>query len=142
MTTERTYAMIKPDAVAAGHVGEIIAAIEASGLKIRALELMHLTPAQARGFYRVHVEKPFFPVLLEFMTSGPVVAMVLEGSAAITRWRALMGPTDPSRAEPEALRARFGTDITRNAVHGSDAHDTADAEIAYMFGGRFLDGLV
>jgi nucleoside-diphosphate kinase len=142
MTTERTYAMIKPDAVAAGHVGEIVAAIEASGLRVRALELMHLTPAQARGFYHVHLDKAFFPILLEFMTSGPVVAMVLEGSAAVARWRALMGPTDPARAEPEALRARFGTDLTRNAVHGSDAHETAAAEISYMFGGRVLDGLV
>jgi len=142
MNSERTYAMIKPDAVAAGHVGEIVAAIEASGLKIRALQLVRLSPAQVRGFYAVHVEKPFFPLLMEFMTSGAVVAMVLEGSAAITRWRALMGPTDPAKAEPEALRARFGADITHNAVHGSDAHETAAAEIAYIFGGRVLDGLV
>ncbi len=142
MTLERTYAMIKPDAVAAGHVGEIVAAIEASGLRIRGLQLVRLSPAQVRGFYAVHVEKSFFPVLMEFMTSGPVVAMVLEGPAAITRWRALMGPTDPSRAEADALRARFGTDITRNAVHGSDAPQTAAEEIAYIFGGRVLDGLV
>ena len=139
--TERTYAMIKPDAVAAGHVGEILAAIEAAGLRLAALELVRLSPAQARGFYAVHAEKSFFPLLMEFMTSGPVVALALEGENAISRWRDLMGPTDPAKAGPGALRQRFGTDITRNAVHGSDAPETAAAELAYIFGGRVLDGL-
>lgn len=139
--SERTYAMIKPDAVAAGHVGEILAAVEAAGFRIAALEMLRLSPAQARGFYAVHEGKPFFPLLLEFMTSGPVVAMALEGDDAIARWRTLMGPTDPAKAGPDALRARFGTDLTRNAVHGSDAPQTAAQELAYVFGGRVLDGL-
>lgn len=139
--SERTYAMIKPDAVAAGHVGEILAAIEAAGLRIAGLQMLRLSPAQALGFYAVHEGKPFFPVLMEFMTSGPVVALALEGDDAIARWRELMGPTDPAKAPPDALRARFGTDLTRNAVHGSDAPRTAAEELAYVFGGRVLDGL-
>ncbi len=139
MAVQRTLALIKPDAVAAGRVGEILMAVEGSGLRIRALQMLRLSPAQARGFYAVHREKPFFPALVEFMTSGPIVAIVLEGEDAIVRWREIMGATDPAKAAPGTLRARFGTDVTRNAVHGSDAPETAAAEMAYMFGGRVLD---
>ena len=140
MQTEQTLALIKPDAVAAGHVGEIIAAIEREGLRIYALQMLRLSPQQARGFYAVHQEKPFFQALVEFMTSGPIVVLVLEGENAIARWRKLMGATNPTHADPGTLRARFGTDVTRNAVHGSDAPETALTEMAYMFGGRILDG--
>lgn len=139
MAVQRTLALIKPDAVAAGRVGEILMAVEGSGLRIRALQMLRLSPAQARGFYAVHREKPFFPALVEFMTSGPIVAIVLEGEDAIARWREIMGATDPAKAASGTLRARFGTDVTRNAVHGSDAPETAATEMAYMFGGRILD---
>ncbi len=138
---ERTFAMIKPDAVKARHIGEILQAIELDGLRIRAMDMVRLSRAQATGFYAVHQEKPFFPELLDYMTSGPVVMLVLEGDDAILRWRRMMGATDPKKAAEGTLRALFGTDVTANAVHGSDARDTAATEIAYMFGGRILDGL-
>jgi len=138
-SVERTLAIIKPDAVAAGHAGEILTAVERAGMRILAMQMLRLSSAQARGFYSVHREKPFFPTLVDFMTSGPIVAMVLEGENVIARWRELMGATNPAQAAPGTLRARFGTDVTRNAVHGSDAPQTAAAEMAYMFGGRNLD---
>jgi len=136
---ERTVALIKPDAVRGHHIGEIIAAIEADGLTVKAMEFMQLSEAQARGFYNVHEGKPFFPRLLDYMTSGPIVAMVLEGEGAIARWRALMGPTNPENAGPETLRGRFGESLTFNAVHGSDAPETAEYEMTYIFGGRYLN---
>ncbi len=138
---ERTIAIIKPDAVKGAHIGEIIAAIEAEGLAIEAMEFMRLSAAQARGFYSVHEGKHFFDRLIEYMTSGPIVALVLAGEEAIPRWRTLMGPTNPEQAAPETLRGRFGQSLTFNAVHGSDAPETAAYEMSYLFGGRHLNGL-
>ena len=130
---ERTLALIKPDAVAAGHIGEIVAQIQKAGLKIVAMKMLRWSKSQAQGFYHVHKEKPFFNDLVEFMTSGPIVAMVLEGDDAISRWRALMGPTDSTKAGKDTIRGQFGTNIERNAVHGSDAPETAKFEISYCF---------
>lgn len=138
---QRTFAVIKPDAVAAGHQGNIIAAIQESGLKVVALKTLHLTEAQAKGFYHVHAERPFFGDLVKFMTEGPIVAMVLEGENGIKRWRDLMGPTNASEAPADTLRGRFGTNIERNATHGSDAVETAAFEIGYFFNGLELAGL-
>lgn len=135
---QRTLALIKPDAFAAGHQGNIVAAIQESGLKLVALKSLHLSEAQARGFYYVHAERPFFPDLVRFMTEGPIVAMVLEGDEAIRRWRDLMGPTNASEAPKDTLRGRFGTNIERNATHGSDAVDTAAFEIGFFFSGLEL----
>jgi nucleoside-diphosphate kinase len=135
---QRTFAAIKPDAVAAGHQGAIVSAIQAAGLRVVALKSLRLSDAQARGFYHVHAERPFFPDLVRFMTEGPIVAMVLEGDNAIQRWRDLMGPTNPANAGPDALRKRFGTGIERNATHGSDAPDTAAFEIGFFFSGLEL----
>ncbi len=135
---QRTFAAIKPDAVAAGHQGAIVSAIQAAGLRVVALKSLRLSDAQARGFYHVHAERPFFPDLVRFMTEGPIVAMVLEGDNAIQRWRDLMGPTNPANAGPDALRKRFGTSIERNATHGSDAPDTAAFEIGFFFSGLEL----
>lgn len=138
---QRTFAAIKPDAVAAGHQGAIVSAIQAAGLRVVALKSLRLSDAQARGFYHVHAERPFFPDLVRFMTEGPIVAMVLEGDNAIQRWRDLMGPTNPANAGPDALRKRFGTNIERNATHGSDAPDTAAFEMGFFFSGLELAGL-
>lgn len=138
---QRTFAAIKPDAVAAGHQGAILSAIQESGLKVVALRSVRLSEAQAKGFYHVHAERPFFGDLVRFMTEGPIVAMVLEGDNAIQRWRDLMGPTNPANAPAEALRKRFGTGIERNATHGSDADATAAFEIGYFFSGLDLAGL-
>ncbi|MFO7562225.1 MAG: nucleoside-diphosphate kinase [Enhygromyxa sp.] len=138
---QRTFAVIKPDAVAAGYQGKIIAAIQESGLRVVALETLHLSEAQAKGFYHVHAERPFFGDLVKFMTEGPIVAMVLEGDNAIKRWRDLMGPTNAAEAPKDTLRGQFGTNIERNATHGSDAEDTAAFEIGYFFSGRALAGL-
>ncbi|EDM78773.1 Nucleoside-diphosphate kinase [Plesiocystis pacifica SIR-1] len=138
---QRTFAVIKPDAVAAGHQGNIIAAIQESGLKVVALKTLHLTEAQAKGFYHVHAERPFFGDLVKFMTEGPIVAMVLEGENGIKRWRDLMGPTNAAEAPADTLRGRFGTNIERNATHGSDAVETAAFEIGYFFNGLELAGL-
>ncbi|MGH6960290.1 MAG: nucleoside-diphosphate kinase, partial [Dongiaceae bacterium] len=117
---ERTLCMVKPDAVARRACGAILQAIEESGLRIVALKSLKLSRAQAEGFYAVHRERPFFAALVEFMTSGPIVAAVLEGDGAIARWRDLMGPTDSKKAASGTIRHRFGTDIENNAVHGSD----------------------
>lgn len=131
--TERTFAIIKPDAVAAGHVGAIIAEIEKAGFRLHAMKLMQLNSRQAEGFYAVHRERSFFPDLVRFMTEGPVVAMVLEKDQAVKAWRDLMGATNPASAAEGTLRKRFGTGIERNATHGSDAAETAAFEIGYFF---------
>lgn len=135
---QRTLALIKPDAFAAGHQGKIVAAIQESGLKVVAMKSLHLSPAQARGFYHVHKERPFFGDLVTFMTEGPILAMVLEGDGAIKRWRDLMGPTDATKAGKDTLRGQFGTNIERNATHGSDAEDTAAYEVGFFFSGLEL----
>ena len=130
---QRTLTIVKPDAVANGVTGEILSRFEKAGLEIVALKKLRLTEEQARGFYAVHKERPFYGELVEFMTSGPVVVGVLEGPDAIAKNRELMGPTDSTKAEPGTIRGDFGTDIERNAVHGSDAPETAQVEIAYFF---------
>ncbi|KIG12779.1 Nucleoside diphosphate kinase [Enhygromyxa salina] len=132
---QRTFAAIKPDAFAAGYQGKIIAAIQESGLKIVAMKTLHLSERQAKGFYHVHSERPFFGDLVTFMTEGPIVALVLEGDGAIKRWRDLMGPTNAKEAPKDTMRGQFGTNIERNATHGSDADDTAAFEIGYFFSG-------
>jgi nucleoside-diphosphate kinase len=139
---ERTFAIIKPDAVAKGVAGQIIAKIEASGLAVIGMKRLQLSELQAQGFYAVHEERPFFGDLVKFMTSGPVVALVLEGENAIQRWRDLMGPTNSSEAEPGTIRGDFGTDIEQNASHGSDAPETAKVEISYFFNATEIQGPV
>jgi nucleoside-diphosphate kinase len=136
--TERTFAIIKPDAVRARHAGRILAKIEDAGFAIRALRLTHLTRRDAEGFYAVHRARPFFDSLTEFMSSGPCIVMALEAPEAISKWRALMGATDPAKAEPGTLRKEFGASIEHNATHGSDAVDTAAFELAYFFRGLEL----
>jgi len=140
--TQRTFAIIKPDAVAKKTAGQIIARIEESGLDIIALKRLELDDEMAKGFYAVHKERPFFGDLVKFMTSGPVIAMVLEGENAIARWRDLMGPTNSNEAPAGTLRGDFGTDIERNAVHGSDAPETAKLEISYWFNAGEIQALV
>jgi len=130
---ERTFAIIKPDAVGRGLAGDIIKRIAASGLKLRDMRLMHLSQGQAERFYEVHKARPFYGDLCKYMTSGPVVVMVLEGDQAITRWRELMGATDPAKAGAGTIRKDFGENIERNAVHGSDAPETAAQEIPFFF---------
>lgn len=133
MAVEQTLAMIKPDAVQKGVIGEILNRIDGSSLKIVGIKMHHLTKAKAEGFYAVHKDKPFFASLVKFMSSGPSVAMVLEGDNAILRWRELMGATDPEKANADTLRHDFGANIENNAVHGSDSAVNAAAEIAYFF---------
>ncbi len=130
---ERTLSIVKPDAVAAGAAGEILSRFEKAGLTIIALKKMRLTEAQARGFYAVHKDRPFFADLVKFMTEGPIVVSVLEGEGAIAKNRELMGPTDSTQAEPGTIRGDYGIDIERNAAHGSDAPETARIEVAYFF---------
>jgi nucleoside-diphosphate kinase len=130
---QRTLTIVKPDAVAEGVTGEILSRFERAGLEIVALKKLRLTEEQARGFYAVHKDRPFYADLVKFMTSGPVVVGVLEGPDAIAKNRELMGPTDSTKAEPGTIRGDFGTNIERNAVHGSDAPETARVEIAYFF---------
>jgi nucleoside-diphosphate kinase len=130
---ERTFAIIKPDAVGRGLAGDIIKRILNSGLKIRGMRLMHLSQGQAERFYEVHKARPFYGDLCKYMTSGPVVVMCLEGDKAITRWRDLMGATDPAKANAGTIRKDFGENIERNAVHGSDAPETAAQEIPFFF---------
>ena len=137
---ERTFAIIKPDAVASGVAGKIIAKIEETGLQIVALKRLELSEQQAKGFYAVHKERPFYGELVTFMTSGAVFAMVLEGENAIKRWRDLMGPTNSNEAPAGTIRGDFGTDIERNASHGSDAPETAKVEIAYFFNANEIQG--
>jgi len=132
---ERTFAIIKPDAVAKRHTGPIIHRIEEAGFTIRGMRKVSLTRAQAEGFYAVHRERPFFASLTAFMSSGPVVVMALEAESAVVRWRELMGATDPAKAAPGTIRADFGGNIGENATHGSDAPETAAIELAYFFPG-------
>ena len=138
MTTERTFAIIKPDAVRAGHAGRVLARIEDAGFTIRAMRLQHLTTPEAEGFYAVHRERPFFGELTEFMSSGPCVLLALEAPDAIAKWRTLMGATDPAKADDGTLRKEFGTSSGNNATHGSDAPDTAAFELGYFFRGMEL----
>jgi nucleoside-diphosphate kinase len=138
---QRTFAVIKPDAVSAGNQGAIIARIQKEGLRVVAMKAICLSKAQAEGFYHVHKERPFFGDLVSFMTEGPIVAMVLEGENAIQRWRDLMGPTNAEEAPKDTLRGEFGTNIERNATHGSDAPETAAFEVGYFFSGLELAGL-
>jgi nucleoside-diphosphate kinase len=133
--TERTLAIIKPDAVARRLTGTIIQHIEEQGFQIRAMKRLHLSKPQAEGFYAVHRERPFFGSLTSFMSSGPAVVLVLEAPDAIKKWRTLMGATDPAKADPGTLRKRFAESIERNATHGSDAPETAAYEIGYFFPG-------
>ncbi len=135
---ERTFAIIKPDAVKARLAGKILARVEEAGFTIRAMRLHHLTKKEAEGFYAVHKERPFFGGLTDFMSSGPCVLLALEAPDAIKTWRATMGPTDPAKAEPGTMRRDFGTSIEANATHGSDAPETAAFELGYFFRGLEL----
>ena len=132
---ERTFAIIKPDAVERRLVGKILARIEEAGFTVRAMRLHHLTKKEAEGFYAVHRERPFFGGLTDFMSSGPCVLMALEAPDAIAKWRKLMGATDPGKADAGTLRKEFGSSIERNATHGSDAPETAAFELGYFFRG-------
>jgi nucleoside-diphosphate kinase len=133
MSLERTFAIVKPDAVKDGHMGEIISTIEQSGLRLVGLKLTRLSSALCQGFYHEHVGKGFYPELETFMTEGPVALMVLEGENAILRWRDLMGATNPAHAAEGTLRKRFGANIGRNATHGSDKPESARFEVGYFF---------
>ena len=133
MAQERTLSIIKPDGLEKGVIGKIIARFEKHGLKPVAIRLAHLSPREAEGFYAVHRARPFFKDLVTFMTSGPVVLMVLEGENAIQRNRDIMGATNPANAAPGTIRKDFATDVEKNTVHGSDGPETAKAEIAYFF---------
>ena len=133
MATERTFSIVKPSAVAANNIGGILTKFEQAGLKIVAAKMMQLTRAQAEEFYAVHRERPFFGELVDFMISGPILAQVLEGDNAIKANRDVMGATNPAEAAAGTIRAEFGKDISENAVHGSDAPDTAASEIAFFF---------
>jgi nucleoside-diphosphate kinase len=135
---ERTFAIIKPDAVSRGQQGEILSRIHKAGFKIVALKTMRLTKEEAGGFYAVHKERPFFSELTDFMSSGKIGALVLEADGAIKKWRDAMGATDPKKAEPGTIRRDLGTSIGNNCTHGSDAPETAAFEIGYFFAGLEL----
>jgi nucleoside-diphosphate kinase len=135
---ERTFAIIKPDATARGYTGKILQRIEEAGFTIRAMKTMRLSQKAAEGFYAVHRERPFFKGLTEFMSSGPIVALVLEAPDAIKKWRTLMGATDPAKADAGTIRKEFASSIGENATHGSDAPETAAFEIGYFFAGMEL----
>jgi nucleoside-diphosphate kinase len=138
MSIERTFGIVKPDAVEKNAVGGVIDMIEKAGLKIVGLRLVKISDAQARAFYAVHRERPFFPDLVKFMTSGSAVVMAIEGDNAIARYREVMGPTDSKKAPAGTIRNKYGTNIERNAVHGSDGPDTAKVELAFFFAGLDL----
>ena len=138
--TERTFFIVKPDAMRKGVLGKVLTMIEAGGLKLVAGRVTQLVPAEAERFYAVHKERKFFPDLVKFMSSGPVFVGVLEAENAITRWRELMGPTDSTKAPKGTVRGEFGTDVEQNAAHGSDGPDTARAEIGFFFPGVELPG--
>ena len=138
MANERTFAIIKPDAVAAGQQGEILARIHQAGFKVVAIKSMRLTKEEAGGFYAVHRQRPFFGELTDFMSSGKIFALVLEADGAITKWRDTMGATDPKKAAPGTIRHDLGTSIGTNCTHGSDAPETAAFEIGYFFSGLEL----
>jgi nucleoside-diphosphate kinase len=130
---ERTLSIIKPDGVGRGLIGEVVKRLEANNIRIIAMKMLHLTKAQAQGFYAVHKERPFFSSLTDFMTSGPVVVMVLEGEDVIAKYRELMGATNNKEAAEGTIRCDFATDIEKNVVHGSDSPESADFEINYYF---------
>jgi nucleoside-diphosphate kinase len=132
---ERTFAIIKPDAVRRKLTGRILQRIEEDGFTVRAMRLVHMSKREAEGFYAVHRERPFFASLTDFMSSGPAVVLALEAPDAIRKWRALMGATDPAKADPGTLRKEFGESIEQNATHGSDAEETAAFELGYFFAG-------
>ena len=138
MALERTFAIIKPDAVAAAQQGEILSRIHNAGFKVVAIKSMRLTKEEAGGFYAVHRARPFFAELTEFMSSGKIIALVLEADGAILKWRDTMGATDPKKAAPGTIRHDLGTSIGNNCTHGSDAPDTAAFEIGYFFSGLEL----
>lgn len=138
MSNERTFAIIKPDAVKNQHVGGILGIIEENDFRILGLKLLHLTKTQAEAFYAVHKERPFFAGLVTFMTEGPVVVLVLERADAISKWREVMGATNPANAAAGTIRKRFAENIERNSVHGSDAPETAAQEIPFFFSGSEL----
>ena len=138
MALERTLSIVKPDAVAKNVIGEIYSRFEKSGLRVVAAKMKQLSRREAEGFYAVHRERPFFAALVEFMISGPVMIQVLEGDGAIAKNREIMGATDPKKAAPGTIRADFAQSIDANAVHGSDAAETAQVEIAYFFSGTEL----
>jgi nucleoside-diphosphate kinase len=130
---ERTFAIIKPDAVARGQAGQILAMVEASGFKLRALRMLQMTQAHAEGFYAVHRKRPFFRSLVTFMTEGPVIVMALEREDAVKAWRDLMGATNPANAAEGTIRKKFAASVERNCVHGSDAPETAAVELGFFF---------
>ncbi len=133
MALERTLSIVKPDGVSRNLIGDVYRRFETAGLRIVAARMLHLTPAQAEGFYAVHRERPFFKDLVRYMCSGPVIAQVLEGEAAIAKHREVMGATDPKKAAPGTIRADLATSIEENVVHGSDSAENAAREIAYFF---------
>lgn len=133
MAKERTLSIIKPDAVRKNAIGGIFSMIEKAGLQVAATRMTHLSKAQAEAFYAVHAERPFYGALVEFMTSGPVVVSVLEGEDAISTYRKVMGATNPEKAEEGTIRKAYATNIEQNAVHGSDAPETAEVEVAFFF---------
>jgi nucleoside-diphosphate kinase len=138
MSLERTFGIVKPDAVAAGAIGGVIDLIEKSHLKIVGLRYLKLSQEQAQGFYAVHKARPFFGDLVKFMTSGPCVVMAIEGENAVAKYREVMGSTDSKKAAPGTIRAKYGTDIEKNAVHGSDSPDNAKIELSFFFTGAEL----
>jgi nucleoside-diphosphate kinase len=133
MSLERTFSIIKPDAVAAGNAGKILAMLEEAGFRVVALRMTRLTQLQAEGFYAVHRERPFFPSLVKFMTEGPVIVTALERESAVSKLREVMGATNPANAAEGTVRKKFATSIERNCIHGSDAAETAAVELAYFF---------
>lgn len=139
MAVERTLSIIKPDAVEKNNIGGIVAMIEKAGLKVIAMRMGQMSRSEAEGFYAVHKERPFFGELVEFMTRSPVVMMCLEGESAIAKYRAVMGATDPAKAEDGTIRKAFGANIGENACHGSDAPETAAFELGYFFRGLELN---
>ena len=130
---EKTFAIIKPDAVAAGHAGAILALIERNGFKVLAMRMARLSRAEAEGFYAVHRERPFFGELVEFMTEGPVVLLALERENAVAKWREVMGATDPAKADEGTVRKLYGTNVGRNATHGSDSPENGGIGLAWFF---------
>jgi len=135
---EKTFAIIKPDAVAKNQIGDILAVTEGAGFKIRAMHMTHMTRKQAEGFYAVHKERPFFGELVEFMTEGPCVLLCLEREDAVVKWRETMGATNPANAAEGTIRKRFAESVGRNCVHGSDSAENAAIELAYFFAGNTL----
>ncbi len=134
MATQRTLSIIKPDATEGNHIGEILAMVEAAGLKIVEMKMLHLSQEQAEGFYAVHKERPFFGELTEFMRRSPVVVSVLEGEDAVAKYREVMGATNPAEAADGTIRKRFAKDVGENSVHGSDSAENAEIEIKFFFG--------